>query len=443
MDNKKLKLNGSVDAVRGRTPAEFYRKLISAQKRNIKSLSILVFVNFLIAGLGFLTQLQIANTLGKESFGLIAFGMAVATYGAVIIRFGLDKTLVRDLIHFPDRYTATVKASLILRFALLGVFAATILSWKMLSPGADDISWGVVLIIIANAAMSMDLQAVYDSWHKMSLHAMFNLAQKGVYFSLIWIILLVNPSLLSVLWVGVATTISVIIYLSQQYAWALKRMPASNVSSGGARMAVELARGNIVIWISALAGLSFGTLNQLMLKYYHGSAELGGYAAAWMMVTVATILLTQVARIGNPATARITSVQGSVKLRISFLLKYTSAMLLVAFPIAMVAIAEPEWVIESLFKPEFVSSAPVLRVLGLYMLVFATGLVAAQYLVSARQEKAYMQCVLIGSACGIILCILLIPSTAGAGAAWALLLSHGLTIILYWARIAVVLKKAI
>ena len=62
----------------------------------------------------------------------------------------MDKTLVRDLIHYPERYTAIVKASLVLRFCSLALLVIFVLAWKAFSSSTGDLSWGVVLIIIAN-----------------------------------------------------------------------------------------------------------------------------------------------------------------------------------------------------------------------------------------------------------------------------------------------------
>ena len=60
---------------------------------------------------------------------------------------------------------------------------------------------------------------------------------------------------------------------------------------------------------------------------------------------------------------------------------------------------------------------------------------------SARLEKVYMQSAMIGGIAGVILCITLIPSSGGIGAAWALLLSHGLAIMLNLIRVVISLRK--
>jgi O-antigen/teichoic acid export membrane protein len=83
------------------------------------------------------------------------------------------------------------------------------------------------------------------------------------------------------------------------------------------------------------------------------------------------------------------------------------------------------------FKPEYASSANVLRVLGIYLLVFALGCVASQYVISARMEKTYFSSVVLGGCLSVILCVILIPKLSGLGAALALLIAHSASIALY------------
>lgn len=415
--------------------------IIISQKRNIKSLSVLVFVNFAVAGVGAITQLKIANMLGRESFGIIAYSLAIAAFCAVVIRFALDRTMVRDLIHHPNRFTATVKASLILRFTLLVFVAVLILGWKIFQAPNGDVTWGIVLIIVANAAMSLDLKGVYDSWHEMSRHAFYVLLQRGLYFMVIWIVIANAPELLSVFTVGAATFVSVSIYLTLQYSWAMRRLPEDETNENLVILAFSMARGNVYLWLAALAALSFGPLNQVVLKNYHGAAELGSYAAAWLIVTLVSMFLAQIARIGQPATARITSGSATRQDKFQFLMKYTLVMALLVLPATVVVVSVPEQIMEVLFVPEYISAAPALQVMGIYMIIFAIGQVASQYMVSARMEKAYTVYAILGGGLGFIMCFLLIPSMGGLGAALALLVSHGFSIFMYWRKVLLSLKS--
>ncbi len=404
------------------------RKLLIANQKKIKQLSTLVIVNVFISALGFITQVKIANVLGKESFGLISFGIAIATYGAVFIRFGLDKTLVRDLIHYPTRFSGTVKSSLQIRLTFLLLFIVGVLTWKLSTSSNNDISWGVFLIISANVLMTLDLQAIYDSWDKMTRHAMYHLVQKVLYFILVWVVILFDSSFLSVSLIGTMTLIAVLTYLALQYSWAIPRIPTDKVKTNHRLLTINMIRGNTLIWMSGVIGLSFGTLNQIILKYYHGASELGGYSVAWMIVTMATILLSQVSRIGFPATARMTTGESTQHEKFNFLIKYSSFMLCITSPISFVAFVYPEWILSTFFNPEFRDAASALKIMGLYIPVFSIGLVATQYTVSIKQEKAYFYSNLLGGVVSLTLCLILIPTYGSVGAIWALLLSHGLAL---------------
>lgn len=59
--------------------------LLLSQRSNLQNLSVLVFVNLLVAGIGFITKVKIANIIGKADFGLFAYGFAIAAYGGTII----------------------------------------------------------------------------------------------------------------------------------------------------------------------------------------------------------------------------------------------------------------------------------------------------------------------------------------------------------------------
>jgi O-antigen/teichoic acid export membrane protein len=409
--------------------------LILSQKRNLQNLSVLVFVNFLVAGVGFVTQIKIANTLGKDGFGLLAYGLAIATYGGVVIQFGLDRTLVRDLVHFPNRFGELVAASLLLRGALFGVVAITLLTWKVAVGASSDVTWGLLLVILANSMMCMDLQPVYDSWRAMSRHAVYNLVQRCLYFAVIWTVIVMAPRRLSILSIGAATMSSVICYLILQHTWAMARMTLPTTSREVFRAAIRMARGNLTIWAATLGGLSFSSLNQLVLKHYRGIAELGGYAAAWQMVSLAMMLLNQVARVGNPTTARVTrgDIQRSERNR--FLAKYASVMVLTALPLAIAAICFPRLIMKTLFRPEYMSAANALRILGGFMLVYAVGVVASQFVVSMRLEKTYLASILVGGILSVTACVLLIPAMGANGAALALLASTSVAIGLCWVAI--------
>lgn len=415
---------------------------IISQKANLNKLSVLVIVNLTAAGLGFITKVKIANTLGKADFGLFAYGFAIAAYGGAIISFGLDRTLVRDLIHFPKRYGQLVASSLLLRGFLFLIVTLALLIWKFFSPAISDLTWGVVLVVLGQSMLGLEMKAVYDSWGKMSRHAVYNLIQRCLYFSAVWLMIIVVPKSFSVFWLGVFTVVAVIFYIILQCNWAFKRIDFGGIKESIFHNALVLAKGNVVIWFSCLGCLSFGVINQIILKFYGGKESLGGYAAGWQIISIAMLFLTQISRIGNPATARITKPGISKGDKIEFLIKYSAVIFLVVSPVCLAAIVWPEFILRLIYKPEYASAAGALRIMGIYMMVFSLGLVASQYVVSARMEKLYFLSVIVGGILSLIFCLLLVPSMGGTGAALALLISHGVAMGLYWvAMVSHVIKQ--
>lgn len=415
--------------------------LLISQKANLRRLSVLVIVNLTAAGLGFITRVKIANTLGKADFGLFAYAFAIAAYGGAIIRFGFDRTLARDLIHFPKRQGQLVASSLLLRGFLFLIVTLALVIWKCFSTALSDLTWGVVLVVLGQSMLGLELKAVYDSWGRMSRHAIYNLVQRCLYFSAVWLMVILAPRTFSIFWLGIFTIAAVSFYMVLQCNWAFKRIDFSGIKKSIFHNALILAKGNLVIWFASLGGLSFGVVNQIILKFYGGKESLGGYAAAWQIVAIATLFLTQISRIGNPATARITKPGISKRERIRFLVKYCSVMCLVVCPISLVTIVWPESILRLIYRPEYASGAGALRVMGLYLLVLSVAFVAAQYLISSRQEKLYFRNVMIGGLVSVVFSFILIPNFAGLGAILSLLIAHSLLVMMNWVGVIKNLMK--
>ena len=409
-----------------------FHNLLFTQKRNIQNLSILVLVNSIIGIIGFITKVKIANVLGKADFGLLAYGFAIASYAGVIIVFGLNRTFVRDLIHVPKREGQLVISSILLRVFLFLLVILALIIWKFFSPTPSDLTWGVVLVVFGQSMLGLALMEVYDSWGMITRHAIYSLIHRGLYFAAVWFMIILAPKNISVFWIGIFAMAAALFYLWLQYRWVLNRIDFGGTSKSIVNDTLSLARNNLLIWFSCLGCLSFGAINQLILKFYGGRESLGSYAAAWQIALIVILFLGQIVRIGNPATARKTKSGTSKSVRIKFLITYSTVLFLTALPICLAMIVWPEFIIGLIYKPEYASAAGVLRILGIYVMVVSLGVVASQYIISARLEKMYFVIVMLGAALSVTLCFCLIPQMGGVGAAIALLIAHGVSMGLYW-----------
>ncbi|MCD6184843.1 MAG: oligosaccharide flippase family protein [Deltaproteobacteria bacterium] len=406
------------------------RNLILSQKDRIRTLSVLVLVNFVIMGFGFLTRVKIANMLGKEGFGMLAYGLALGTFGGVAVRFGMDRTLVRDLIHHRDRFGELVAGSVLLRGAIFFFVLFGILFWKALPNYNNNLSWAIITIFIARCLLSLDLQSVYDTWQKMERHAMYNLVQRCLYFAIIWTVVIISPEKFSINLIAAALLVTAFLYLIMQHQWAWRQIIFNKTTKSVMKTALSMGSQNFIIFLAALGGLFIGSLNQLVLKHFCGAAELGGYAAAWTITSLAMALLSQVSRIGLPAIARVTRQDTGRAERIYFLFTYSAVMFMMAASIGIPVFFFPELILRTIFSPEYISVAGIMRIMSIYIIIYSIAIVSSQYVVAARMERLYFFNVILGGCLSVILCYILIPKFFGLGAVFSLLIAHGLTIAL-------------
>ncbi|UCG47325.1 MAG: oligosaccharide flippase family protein [Phycisphaerales bacterium] len=414
-----------------RGAARYLISLLGLRGQELSKFFSLVAMSLFTAGLQFATMVKIANVLGKAGFGDLAYAIVVGTYGSTIILYGLDRTMVRDMIHFPGRFGEFVAASLFLRAGIFGIFILGLVLWIVLSGSGGGFSWGAAAVAAAVSVPSLNLQPVYDVWDKMQRHAVYNLLRRSAYFAAVWAVVLSSPEGLSISLIGLFMLLSAILGIFLEYRWAIARIEFTGPLHIG-RATISMIKDNVWVSLAGVGCLSFGGLNQLILKHISGSSDLGGYAVCWQMVALTTLLLMQVARIGKPAVARYSSPASQANNgRVSFLVRYGMIMLAVAAVVGLPSMLFAGPILRTLFRPEYVSAAGTLRVLGAYVMILGVGMAASQYVVAARMERTYFFSVAFGGVLSAVLCFVLIPRYSGLGAALSLLISHGAAMGIY------------
>ena len=73
-----------------------------SQYLSVKHILTFSGLNYLQSLLSFITSILLAKELGSYEYGYFAYGLIFTNTISVIIQFGLDKTLVRDLVQQDD-----------------------------------------------------------------------------------------------------------------------------------------------------------------------------------------------------------------------------------------------------------------------------------------------------------------------------------------------------
>ena len=391
-------------------------------RKMLANLLSLVSINIVTAIVGFFTRVKIANVLGKEVYGDLSYAVAIGIYGLMFIQFGFEKSLVRELVHFPQRFGELVKASLALRLFLFLLFIGSLAAtWPFLFNN-QAFSWGMFLMVLATSLAAFQLQGIYDAWREMWRHALCFLVERSAYFLLIWAVVLIPALTLSLNMVGAFAVLAVLTGLAMQYRWAMPRVDFKP-NKGFRPTVLFLMRSNVWIWLAVLAGLSLEYLNQIILKRTCGSKALGGYSACWTIMQIATLFLNQVGRIGFASTARHTAPDRTAAERLRFLTKYVLLMAGMGALIGLPCVLFSKEILLLFFRPEYVTAAGTLRILGFYPMFYGVYLVMLQYVISSRLQKSYFVVSVLVGILSAVLCGWLIPGLEGDGAALALLIT--------------------
>jgi O-antigen/teichoic acid export membrane protein len=131
-----------------------------------------------------------------------------------------------------------------------------------------------------------------------------------------------------------------------------------------------------------------------------------------------------------------------VEQRNRFILRYFIVSASAGAIVGLPAILFPHLILE-LFREEYASVAPAMRILGGYAIVIGISQVATQYLVAVRKEATYLVIVIATGLLAPVLFWALIPNWASTGAAAAVLISHSLGILLLVLVVFVHMRKPV
>jgi len=269
--------------------------------------------------------------------------------------------------------------------------------------------------------------------------------EKAVYFTMIWAVVFWAPQRLDLVWIGSALLAATLLFILLQYrhAWcrlkpALHTMPLGKTM----RTSFSLIVGNKWLWMASLAALGMTALNKVVLKHFSGFSDLGVYAASFQLVTIGTLLLKNIARIGRPILARYTvPLAVNPQAAVRFLAIYIAVAMLAVGMIALPAIAIPKLILQTLFTAEYTSGFWVLRLFGVFLLFQVFDTILGQYVILVRMDIVFFATSVAAGLVGLICSIILIPPYGSVGAALSLLTGEIILSMLYISATLVYMKQ--
>lgn len=420
----------------------FPRSIRGWWKANPAAKNVLVLLVFsgILAVLGLVAQLLLGNHLGPDRFGVLTFAVACGSFVTTFARYGRERIMLRDLVHFPDDFARIVVSTLLLETGLLTLLMAGFFVLGYLAP--DRFPGPLLLIVLAVGLMALDLQQVFDYRRRMGRHAFYTMLQKAVYLLILLVGIAVFPGHFGLYWVAVAMLLGNIVGLVPQFYEVLPTLTLrsfarddvgdtlnNTTDDTGGGTVVEILRdalpeterrlrNNMSMALLSLLDLVVGPAVVSAITFLHGETTTGLYGVAFLFLTAANLVWQQVLRAATPTINEIVRPGTTVSRRVGFCAKYLVAATACILPFAIPMIACPEFLLGLLFRPAYAPAAAALPVFGLTLLLSPVTSLGQNLLVAMRRDRLFFWSNVFAALAGLAAIVRFVPGDGIRGAAW-------------------------
>ena len=371
----------------------------------------------------------IARYLGPEQFGLLSYAQSLAYAVYPIATFGLTGILVKDLVQNPQNRDVWQSAALFIRF--LAGTAAFILSLALAATVGD-----MHLVLLVGIIALAFLVTPADG-----LDAEFQARMNNQPIVVLKLIVFVGSTVFKMLaivlgagvyWFAGIMTLEVVMiaFVSLALVSRLYGLWVYRLENFALK---DMVQQGLPMMCLALLGGIYVRIDQILLGMLGSYDMVGEYAAAWKLVEAGiyfpNILLASLAPV--LATQYVES-------RSLYERRYAEGFrfvfLLVLCGCLFVFLVAP-WLMDLLFSHRYQQAAPILRVLVWSALLAVFNLFAMQWAINHRKGRIVWEMTAVGLLLCIGLCLILIPTHGGLGAAIAIVLSQVIGYLGYgWCR---------
>ena len=378
-------------------------------------------LNYFQSALSFFTSVLLARELGQTSYGYFVFGLVVSNTLCVLIQFGTDKTLVRDLVQKPNAQQLLFGASwLKLFFSIISLVG--LLCWLWWAPMSMEKGAIVFLCSIGGFLLGLSPKAWFDLQGKIQYHAVIQLLDRIIFFSGSLFFLFVFRTDWVLVHIAACLLLGRVVMSWMEWAFIKQTTVAKNIWNVKPSLSF-LWKSNLWVWFAAIGNLMMTNANQFLVDLKLGPAELGLFGLAMQLMVLVKLLQNQVLRLASPGIAQIVQHENP-----GFILKQFFKDCLLSLGLTLVVLV-PFFLLGPLFirltvGENFLEAVPVFNVLCLWTLIYGVALINNQYLLSFHLQQPYFITTIIFGLLSIYLAYIFIDWMGVIGAAWSLLIAH-------------------
>lgn len=376
-----------------------------------------------------LVVVWIARYLGPEQFGLLNYAQSLAYALYPIATFGLTGVLVKDLVQSPNSRDVLQSAGALIRLCG-GVFALVLCLLLASQLGNGDLVLMVGIVAFAflfTPADGFDSELQAHMNNRPAVLVKLLVFAASTVFKVLAIILGAT-----VYWFAGIMTLEVVLIAFGMAFLVSKLYGIWTLRIDRSAFMTLIRQGWPMLFLALLAGI-YLRIDQILLGALSGYERLGEYAAAWKLVEagsyVPNILLASLAPVLAAQYAESKELYEN-----RYALGFRWVFWVVLIGCSMVFILAP-WLIDLLFRHQYLQAATILRVLVWSVLLMVFNLFAMQWAINHQKGRVVWEMTLVGLLSCVLLSFLLVPTYSGLGAAIAVVISQIIGYLVYgWCR---------
>lgn len=374
------------------------------------------------------TQVKLANYLGAASYGTYAYCLAIGEVGAMIVRYGRDKTMLRDLVQYPQKTEAIIVGTFWMAVINLVLFLSVVL--LMHTEFDITVNVATILLILSPCLISFDPSPVYEQLRMMGWHSIYMLLQKFCFLIIIWVLFWIGYDI-RLITLGVIMIITWLFIIVCQFKEISKGLEINYMKLIKLRELLYSYKNNFSVFLSCAFGIAFGPILNLMLKTYSDSKAVGIYAAGLQIYNICWFLNTQISRVGKPMMAEAGKKNINVNRRRILVRNYLIIMIASSSIFAIPLFCFPNILVDTLYRDDYSTLSNYLPIMGMYLMCAAIGVVFEQFLISLRMDKTYFFIYILSALCTILCAFYMLPRFGTFGAFFALCVPRSIGYLCY------------
>jgi O-antigen/teichoic acid export membrane protein len=322
--------------------------------------------------------------LGPVNVGKIAFANSLWAIAGVLITFGMDTLITKEVARRTERAAGLLGTTLVLRAILYAVAWLGVTAFLLLFQYPPETI--LVAYIVGVGLMIWQfigaLQAVLQGLERMEFISAGNIAGKVVNTVMGIALLLLRQGVYVIAGVGVLASLVTFVV-----EWAFLRRSVPVRLSFRLPDARAMLKASAPYFLSGVFLVLYMQLDIVIISLLAAEQAVGWYSTAdqlfGTLLFIPTVFMTAI----FPALSRLYA-EGSQSLP-KLIRKSFDLLLVVSVPIGLGLFAVADPLVLLLFGPAFTGSGPVLALLGFVLILTYQNMLIGQFLISTDRQNAW------------------------------------------------------